>query len=64
MRDQDGNYAIFQDLASCPSTMAASKIIDFYSSAKGHSGEQADAEMAYTQAEFKGPPTWVGIPKD
>ena len=64
VRDQDGNWAIFQDLASCPSTMAASKVADFYSLSPGHDGEQADAEMAYTQAEFHGPTTWVGIPKE
>ena len=64
VRDQDGNWAIFQDLASCPSTMAASKVADYYSLSPGHDGEQADAEMAYTQAEFHGPTTWVGIPKE
>ena len=28
VKDQDGNWAIFQELASCPSTMEASKIAD------------------------------------
>ena len=64
VRDQDGNWAIFQDLASCPSTMAASKVADYYSLSPGHDGEQADAEMAYTQAEFSGADTWVGIPRE
>ena len=64
MRDQDGNWAIFQDLASCPSTMAASKVADYFSLSPGYHGEQADAEMAYTQAEFKGPTTWVSIPRE
>ena len=63
-RDQDGNWAIFQDLASCPSTMAASKVADYNSLSPGHDGEQADAEMAYTQAEFSGADTWVGIPRE
>ena len=64
VRDQDGNWATIHDLASCPSTMAASKIADYYSLSLGHDGEQADAEMAYTPAEFSGPTTWVGIPKE
>jgi len=44
--------------------MAAPKVADYYSLSPGHDGEQADAEMAYTQAEFHGPTTWVGIPKE
>ena len=64
VKDQEGNWAIFQELASCPSTMEASKIVDFYSLLEGHVGEQADAEMAYTQARFTGPPTWVEVPRE
>ena len=48
VRGQNGNWAIFQDLASCPSTMAASKLADFYALSLGNVGEQVDAEMAYT----------------
>lgn len=63
VKDQDGNWAIFQEPQSCPPTMAASKIADFSSLLVGHSGEQADAEMAYTHAPFDGPEMWVELPK-
>lgn len=48
VKDQEGNWAIFQELQSCPSTMAGPQIPDFYSLLEGRSGESADAEMAYT----------------
>lgn len=57
VKDQDGNWAIFQELPS-------SKVVDFYALLRGHSGEQADAEMAYTQAAFNGPATWFSLPPD
>ena len=44
--------------------MAALKIADLFALSPGHTGEHVDAEMAYTQAEFRGPTTWVGIPKE
>ena len=64
VRDQDGPWAVFQELSSCPSTMSAAKVVDFYSLLQNHCGQQADAEMAYTQAEFSGPETWVEIPRE
>lgn len=64
MKGQDGNGSILQELASCPCTMVASKVADFCSLLQGHSGEQADDEMAYTQAAFDGPKTWVELPPD
>ena len=42
----------------------ASKIADYYSLLEGNDGQQADAVMAYTQADFSGPETWVEIPRE
>ena len=39
--------------------MSAGKFLDYYSCISGNSGEQADAEQAYIQAELKGPETWI-----
>lgn len=64
VKDQDCNWAIFQELQSCPSTMAASKVADLYSLIHGHAGEQTDAEIAYTHAAFTGPEAWVELPKE
>jgi hypothetical protein len=54
---------ILQDMASCPATMEAAKALDCYALFPGNKGQMADAESAYTQALFKGAPTWVSIPK-
>lgn len=51
-------------IQSCPFTVAASEVADFYSLLTGYSGEQSDAEMACTQAHFDGPEIWVGLPRE
>ena len=56
VRDESGNFALFQDLGSRPATMEAAKAADAYGSIEGHDVQQCDAEQAYTQAELKGTP--------
>ena len=51
--DQTWEQAVFQSLGSSPATMRAGKFLDYYSCINGNSGEQADAEQAYIQAELK-----------
>ena len=63
VKDQSWNAAVFQETSSCPATMEAAKAADCYGLIPGHIVMQADAEQAYTQAEFKGTPTWVSVPK-
>ena len=46
IRDENYEMAIFQELASCPATMQASKAADVYGLFKDHSVEQADATQA------------------
>ena len=55
--DENRERAVFEKLPSCPATMAASKASDFIACLPGNHGEQSDAEMAYTQAPFKGTDT-------
>jgi len=64
VRDEVGNYALFQDLGSCPATMEAARAADAYGCIEGHDVQQCDAEQAYTQAELKGTNTWVRLPRD
>ena len=64
VKDQDGNYAIFAELSSCPVAMEASKVCDFYGCLKGHTVEQADARQAYVQSELGGTDTWVELPRE
>ena len=62
VRDESGNWAIFQDLGSCTASMDAARAGDVYGSLPGHSSEQCDAEQGYTQAMLCGTETWVRIP--
>ena len=64
VHDEVGNWAIFQDLGSCPATMEAARAADAYGCMPGHSAEQCDAEQAYTQAVLVGTETWVRLPRD
>ena len=50
VKDQHGATAMFEDLASSPAGMEASKFCDAYGMIAGHRSEAADAEQAYTQA--------------
>ena len=64
IRDEDNNAAVFQDMASSASLMAASRLVDFIGSHEGFKCEQSDAPSAYTQAELGGDAeTWVTLPK-
>ena len=47
VRDEHGEWAIFQDLGSCPASMEASRYGDAYGLFPGHCSQQADAEQAY-----------------
>ena len=76
VKDEKGDFAIFNDLSSSPASMESSKVVDAYGLIKGHVIQQSDAKAAYTQAEMGtevpqepfGPPvkvtTWVRLPKD
>ena len=69
VRDQYGAAAVFEELASSPAGMEASRFVDAYGLMVGEDGEehdieQADAEQAYTQAVLDAAwPTWVRVPK-
>merc|ERR1712127_380015 len=64
VRDEAGNWAMFQDLGSCPATMEAARTADAYGCFPGHDAQQADAEQAYTQAKLVGAETWVRLPPE
>ena len=62
VKDQYGATAVFEELASSPAGIEASKLCDGYGLLPGHKCEAADAEQAYTQADMKGTETWIRIP--
>ena len=64
VKDQDHDWALFQELGSSPATPEASKTADVYGLTPGCAIEQADAEQAYTQSKLGGTPTWVRLPPE
>ena len=64
VRDQNFDYAIFDELSSAPASMAAAKAADAFGVCEGHDIQQADAEQAYIQSKLGGTKTWVRLPKD
>ncbi|CAE7489013.1 RE2, partial [Symbiodinium natans] len=49
VKDQEGKWAIFQEITSCPATLEAGKMADAYGMLPGHDIEMSDGESAYTQ---------------
>jgi len=64
VRDQVGDWAIFEELSSAPATMEAGKAVDAYGCAHGNATQQADGTSAYTQALLGGVKTWIRFPRD
>ena len=64
VKDQFGDWAIFQEIASAPASIAAAKAADAYGLLHGNGVEQCDAEQAYIQSKLRGDPTWVSLPEE
>ena len=70
VKDQNRDWAIFQDLGSQPATLEASKAVDAHGLLKGHIVEADDAVQAYcqcllpTMTKNGKVETWVRLPKD
>jgi hypothetical protein len=64
VKDQNWDYAVFQELSSCPATMEGSRSADCYGCLPGNDIMQADAEQAYIQAQLTGIATWVELPRE
>jgi len=64
VRNVNGDWAIFQELGSCPSTMEAARCADACGLLHDHAVQQSDAEQAFTQAWLDGTATWVRLPRD
>ena len=64
VKDQDWNVALFQDMATAPATLEASRIANCYSCFPMNSIESRDVEQAYITAKLGGPVTYVQLPKE
>ena len=51
--DEEENWAVFQELGSCPATIEAARCADAYGLMPRHDVQQS-AEQAYTKAEIEG----------
>ena len=63
IRDEFYDHALFGDIASAPSSMAASKVCDAWGALPGHATQLSDADSAYTQSLLGGDPCYVRLPK-
>jgi hypothetical protein len=64
VKDQDWQVALFNEMASTPATLEASRISDIYGSFDGHSIQTRDVEQAYLQAKLEGPATYIMLPEE
>ena len=64
IKDATGDFAIFQDIGSTPSTMTAARVVLAVAALYGLEVAQSDCVHAYVQANLDGPPTFVRLPKD
>ena len=64
VRDQNWDVALFNEMASTPATLEASRIADIYSCMPDHTMQGRDVEQAYLQADMKGPPVYIMLPKE
>ena len=64
VKDQTGDWALFEELSSAPATMEAGKAVDAYGCVDGNICQQADGTSAYTQALLGGVKTWIRLPRD
>ena len=54
VRDQDNNWAVFEELGSSPPSMKASRVLDCLACLPGYCNAGSGAVSAYTQAFLKG----------
>jgi len=64
VKDQNWEVAMFQEMATTPTTLEASRYSDLLATFPGNSVEGRDVEQAYLQADFEGPPTYIVLPKE
>ena len=64
IKDGKGEWAIFYELGSVPTSMSACKVL-LACSALNHHIEipQSDCQRAYVQADLDGPPTFIELPQ-
>ena len=62
--DQKWGVAVFQEMASTPTTVEASRYCDFLSTLPGKPVEGRDVQQAHLQVPMEGSPTYICLPKE
>ena len=64
VKDEENNWAMYSEIASCPTSTEVSRSADAFDLLPEYSIEIADGELAYTQALLGGDLTYIRIPKE
>ena len=64
VKDQNWEVALFQEMASTPTTLEAARYCDFVACLPGNGVDGRDVEQAYLQADMKGAKTYIQLPKE
>ena len=64
IKDQSFEVALFQEVATTPTTLEASRFCDLLGLLEGNATEGRDVEQAYLLADMKGPATYIVLPSE
>ena len=64
VRDQNHNWAVFEEFGSSPPSLEASRVLDAFAMTDGYCDASSDAVSAYAQAFLQGCATWVVLPRE
>ena len=64
VKDQNWDVAMFQEMATTPTTLEASRYSDLLACFPGNTVEGRDVQQAYLQADMEGTPTYIALPKE
>ena len=64
VKNQSFEVALFQEMATTPTTLQASRYCDLHSLFLGNSVDGRDVVQAYLLAPMEGPPTFIVLPKE
>ena len=64
IEDQSFEVAIFQEMATRPTTLEASRFCDLLGLLEGNVTDCRDVEQAYLLADMKGPATYIVLPEE
>ena len=64
IKDQSFEVALFQEMATAPTSLEASRFCDLLGLLEGNMTEGRDVEQAYLLADMRGPATYIVLPRE